>query len=246
MNKQDICILHIIEQRYPRGAEIFANNLAHSLFLRGSNNIICNLYNSDSDSFTVLEGVNYLSINGRRTGITAKIGIQPSILLKLVKLIRKYKPDIIIAHGADTMKYTALAGQFYPQPLMVYKNISMASYWTDNPLKKLINSKLVRLFDAVISVSQITGEDFKKLHRISATKVFVIFNATSLLRYQALNIERERFQIRQNLGLKDKDNVLINVGSLTPEKNQGEILKLVKELAEMSPYLVLVGDGPLR
>jgi len=240
------CILHIIERQCHRGAELFASQLSGSLAARGFHNVLCSLYKPDTNGFTIAEPVDSLIIEAREIGLLAKVGFQPSILFNLIDIVRQVKPDIVLAHGADTLRYTALASRLCPRPLTVYRNIGMASFWSSNPLKIWANRKLLGWVDAVISVSDIAREDFLEFYGLSPNKVYAIPNAVDTKKYQSLELGRERFQMRQRLGLKEEDLVLISVGSLSFEKNHSELLTLVKELQEKSPHLLLIGDGPLR
>ena len=245
-DKDRICILHLIQGRYLRGAELFASRLSSSLAVRGFKNVLCSLHESGSDSFPVSDSVTSLSLKAKQIGIFDKFGLQPVVLLKLINVFRRLGPDIVLAHGSESLKYAALASRFYSTPVTIYKNIGIASFWVRNPLKAWVNKKLVQWIDAVVSVSQVSREDFCKLYGLCPSKVTMIPNAVDLREYQNLKIGRERLRTRRQLKLTEKDAVLISVGSLSPEKNHGELLTLMKELREMSPHLLLVGDGPLR
>ncbi len=57
----------------------------------------------------------------------------------------------------------------------------------------------------------------------------------------------ERFALRRALGLPERETILVSVGRLAAEKNQGELLRLLaKEPAGSRPLLLFVGDGPAR
>ena len=246
MNRDRICILHLIQRHYRRGAELFASQLSSYLAIRGFHNVLCSLYESNSDNFPIPEAVDSLSIKARQAGLPAKFGLLPLDLLKLVNIFRKLEPEIVLVHGSDSLKYAALASRFYRKPLMIYRNIGMASFWKRNSLQIQLNKKLLERFDAVVSVSKISREDFLKLYGLSPNKVFTIPNGIDLKPYQSLKIGQVRSQIRHRLGITEKDTLLISVGNLSPEKNQSELITLVNELREMSLHLVLLGDGPLR
>ncbi|RLC62167.1 MAG: hypothetical protein DRI01_07320, partial [Chloroflexi bacterium] len=62
MNRDRICILHLIQRYYRRGAELFASQLSSSLATRGFKNVLCSLYESDYDNFPISESVTSLSI----------------------------------------------------------------------------------------------------------------------------------------------------------------------------------------
>jgi len=185
-------------------------------------------------------------MGARKAGPWAKIGVQPSVVMKTRKLINKYRPDIIIAHGSDTMKYVSLANMFRSGPVIIYRNIGLASYWVHNQLHVNINRWILHKMDVVISVSQVSRDDFVALYRFPADRVHVILNAVECQKYLAMNVEKERDVFRNRLGLSSTDKILVSIGSLSPEKNQAELLNLVKELGDSSLHLFLAGDGQLR
>jgi glycosyltransferase involved in cell wall biosynthesis len=144
------------------------------------------------------------------------------------------------------MKYTILAKAFHPGVPIVYVNIGMASYWARGRFKVWANRRMFKSADAIVSVSQASREDFLKLYRLPPDKVTVITNAIDSDKYRVLDAGLARSVTRRKLGLAEGDNVLISVGSLSPEKNHEELITLVKELNGASPHLLLVGDGPSR
>jgi glycosyltransferase involved in cell wall biosynthesis len=224
---------------------VFASQLSRELASFGHYNILCSIYRLNLSGFPIAASVDSCSIEARKTGLWAKLGLQPSVLINTIRLISKYKPDIILAHGSDTMKYIALASMFKPKPITIYRNIGTASYWVHNKLHISVNRRLLARADAVVSVSQVSREDFISLYHFPPDKVNVILNAVNTDRYPKLDIEKERAMVRGRLGLAVTDKVLISIGSLSPEKNQIELLNLIHELEDNSLHLLLVGDGPL-
>jgi glycosyltransferase involved in cell wall biosynthesis len=239
-------ILHFIEQFNLRGAELFASQLASALASLGHYNVLCSVYRSNFNGFPIDASIDSCSIQARKAGLWAKLGLQPSVLIKTIRLWSKYKPDIVLAHGSDTMKYVALASMFKPRPITIYRNIGTASHWLRSKLHISVNRKLLARVDAVVSVSQVSREDFISLYRFPPDRVKVILNAVNPDRYLKTDIEKERTTVRSRLGLAATDKILVSIGSLSPEKNQIELLNLIHQLEDNSLHLLLVGDGPLR
>lgn len=246
MSQGKLRILHFIEQFSLRGAEVFASELSRELASFGHYNILCSIYRSNFDGFPIAESVDSFLIGARKAGPWAKAGLQPSVLVKTLKLIRKYRPDIVLAHGSDTMKYVALASMFKPGLITIYRNIGIASYWAHSQLHININRRLLARANVVVSVSQVSREDFINLYRFPPDRVIVILNAVNSRRYLKMDIEKERAAVRSRLGLTATDKILVSIGSLSPEKNQIELLNLIHKLEDTSIHLLLVGDGPLR
>jgi L-malate glycosyltransferase len=246
VNKEKIRILHIVERYQRRGAELFGARLASTMSNNGFDVSICSLYEAQSSNFPVPKSVSFLHPLAKQRGIFARIGFQPSILTNLGKLYKSYKPGVVIAHGADTLRYAALAGIFYPEALILYINIGLASYWVNNHFKNLINRKFLQLTDGVVSVCESSREDFIHVYSIAPGKVFTIYNGIDVEPYKNIAADFQRNKIRTALHINDKSLVLISVGSISEEKNQEVLLTLTYDLREIPVHLLLVGDGPLR
>jgi glycosyltransferase involved in cell wall biosynthesis len=246
LNQNKIRILHLVQRYFPRGAEIFAVQLADALAIRGNYNAACSLYKSETANFHMPGSIVSISLGFNEHGILAKMGFQPLLLLKLVNVIRKIKPDIVIAHGADTLRYTALTRLFYPGVRAIYRNIDIASFWARNRFKAWMVKQFLRGIHAVASVSQVSRDDFRALYKLPTEKVVAIVNGVDLTPYRNLEIDEARRRVRDKLGISENDIILISVGSLCYQKNQEELFKLLMELKQPCPHLFLVGDGPKR
>ena len=66
-------------------------------------------------------------------------------------------------------------------------------------------------------------------------------------KFEIIMTEEEKNELRQNLGLKQNDFVMIYVAELTPRKNHYMILNTMKELKKKKNIkILLVGNGPLE
>ena len=76
----------------------------------------------------------------------------------------------------------------------------------------------------------------------------VVPSGISLEQHHQRLSQEERLQRRRELGIRDDDQVLINLGRLGGEKNLGELISLFAEARKTEPGLkfLIVGDGPAR
>src|SRR4051794_32914806 len=109
-------ILQLVTERQYRGAQVFAGELSSMLAQHGHKVLFVGLY-AVKENILVAKGVENIDLNGK------KMSLDIGVFLKLMKLIKKTKPDIIQANGSDTMKYVSLVKFFYPKLNVVYRNI---------------------------------------------------------------------------------------------------------------------------
>ena len=168
-------ILHLVYSGQRRGAETFAWQLSKSLASSEVTQAFSSVYGFSDD---LLAGeFPLIPLRAERRGLGKLLRIDPKALLRLVRLVREYRPDVVLAHGADTLKYTALAKPFFPSKVrVVYRNIGFASHWVSSPLQARLSSLLARGVDAVISVGEASARDFVKTYRFPQSRVVAIPN----------------------------------------------------------------------
>lgn len=90
-----------------------------------------------TESELIAKDAENIDLGGKRGTFSVKL------LLRLIKLIKTRKPDIIQANGSDTLKYSAIAKLFCPHMNIIYRNISIVSARTK---PGSLRTKLNRLF----------------------------------------------------------------------------------------------------
>lgn len=239
-------ILHLINRHFPRGAETFAAQLSGALSARGHRNSLYSLYTSETKNFNVPKSVLSMSLEANQRSLIASLGLQPKLLFELIQIFHSTQPDTVIAHGGDTLKYAVTAGLFFPNILVIYRNIGTASFWAHNHLKILLHKLFLTRVNAIASVCEVSRTDFINTYGVSPEKVIVIPNGVDVSPFHAIHPDIERKRLCERLGISKDDTLLISVGNLSYEKNQSELLWLLSELKNKSVHLLLVGDGPLR
>ena len=157
---------------------------------------------------------------------------------KIARIISDFKPDVVQANAADTLKYAIFSKKIFSWKVpVVYRNASASSYYIENKFSKYFNYLLLREVHLIISVSEASKMDINRLFPFTAPKTVVI----------PVGIEKQKISFLKNTF--DKNNVnIIHAGSFTREKNHQELIDIFKLLIKRGEEfnLHLIGDGDLR
>jgi glycosyltransferase involved in cell wall biosynthesis len=221
-----------------RGAEISAARLSEKLIEYGHTILFLGLYESSSESELLVEGLQKEHLKG-----TKNSWIELKRISQLRKQIQSFDPDIIQANGSDTFKYSVIALIGNNKPKLIYRNISIMSHWLGNRVVlKFAYQTLSRWVDSFVSVGESAQEDLKQIFPKSKARFSVI--KRGIPSKEEAKVEcREIIQFKY--GFSKDDFVLIQLGSLSKEKNIEFSIQLVQELNsnDTPVYLLIVGDG---
>lgn len=221
-------IIQIIQKPQARGAEIFASQLSTALEKLGHQVLMISLFEGDYE----------LPFEGKQIHLQLPLGSRlwnVSAWMKLGKIIRDFKPEIVQANGADTLKFSVLARKLHPaQYQLIFNNGGVVSYYINSPLKRKFNQYLFNQLDALISVSNFSKMDLDKF--ISNPKQHQIIPIGIELHDRPKERETTSFQI------------LVHLAGFTPEKNHTAVLRIFERYLLKHPksQLWLMGDGPGR
>lgn len=222
-------ILHLIQRKQLRGAEIFASQLANHQIAQGHQVKLLAIFPGKAQ-LSFLGEIIMLSRPGSRRLFDVK-GWR-----LLSQVIDEFNPDVIQANAGDTLKYAVFSKTLsgWKQPI-VFRNASLVSLYIKNPLVKVFNEFLYRRTAAIASVSYQSGKDLNSLFPSTACKTGII----------PIGIEHPDLSGRIE---KQYFPTLIHVGSFSVEKNHEGLLNIFKKLLTHYPSarLLLLGDGPLR
>ncbi len=169
--------------------------------------------------------------------------------------IMEWQPDII---HTQTEFCTFFIAKRIARKLnipMVHTYHTMYEHYTNYFIKsEVVGHKAVVLFSKEIikNVEAVIAPTIKTKNTLEQygihTHIEVIPTGLKLDRFQEKMSSEERSRRRKELGISDKDKVLITVGRLGSEKNIDEILaNMVEVLKEHKDIkMLIVGDGPHR
>jgi glycosyltransferase involved in cell wall biosynthesis len=231
-------ILMLVTRRQKRGAEVSAANLSRQLIKSGHRIIWVGLYKPGVDELK-LEDAENIDLPGNDASF---LSIKKS--RAIAKLISKYAIDIVQANGSDTLKHAVLAKMLNGRAKLVYRNISLVSFWLKNStIKKIIYRWFSRRADHVVSVGKHSLKDFIETFQYDPAKISVINRGIPI---QVHSREAAKMQIIEEFGLPADAKIIVWAGALSAEKNPTFMISVMQELTRLQPsaILIMAGKGP--
>ncbi|MFT5179648.1 MAG: glycosyltransferase involved in cell wall biosynthesis [Candidatus Paceibacteria bacterium] len=166
--------------------------------------------------------------------------------LKLLKLLRSIKPDIVVS----SLFFSNTIFRFL-KPLVGYKVVSREhNTYTDKTKKHIFIDKVMsHVSNKIVGVSTTVADFTSKQENIPRDKFEVIHNGIDAdLVNQRLEQLPEKNSLKNKLGLSVNDKVLINVARLTQQKNHELLIDGFLEFSKKyNDYkLLIVGGGGLE
>lgn len=174
-------------------------------------------------------------------------------LLRLVRVVRRERPDILHTHTAKAGMLgrlaAVLAGRPRPIILHTYHGHVLEGYFGPlrNAFYRGLERCLARVSDRLIGVSQATVDDLVRLRIADRFKFRAIPIGLDLDRFvEPPDGARQAF--RREAGLRDGELLLTYVGRLAPIKRIDVMLHAFAKARSLGApvRLALVGDGSLR
>lgn len=226
------------------GVEQYISSLCKMLNDNYKINVICTYKLCEKPAFSIPKNVNVIYlIDHKPNKIELKNALRSKKLIKSFKeilrslriIILKYYKNIIAIINIDS-KFIITTRYFHNKLVQKYANNDIITIATEHNfhnndkryIKKVVRS--VKNFDYFVPVSYNLQKFYET--KLRHTKCLFIPNVIEII---------------PNKNSKLKDNVLINVGRLEPEKGHLELLEIIKEVKVKIPNikLYLVGDGSL-
>src|SRR5699024_5484420 len=150
-------------------------------------------------------------------------------LLKILKIIRLKKFDVIHAHLFPSFYYISLLSPFI-RGKKIYTEHSIINNREKFRFLLKIERSLLKKFDRIIAVSQETKSALAKKYNLN--NVIIINNGVDL---NAFRIKKEK---------NNNKFTIIMVSRFTEAKNHLALIKAFEEVKIKNKKLVLLGDGP--
>jgi len=224
--------------------------VVYSLTLGGSERLACDLA-MRLDHDRVRSGICALTAGGplAKTLEDAAIpfyvigcppGIQWGVMLKLYRLFRANRIDVVQTHHIKQLFYSGLGARMAGAALVHVEH----EYFT---LRKGVARRGLRMMALICDRIVVVGDEIKT-HLVNEvglppSKVTVIHNGIDVGCYMPWpRVPREA------LGLRPDVRLIGHVGRLEPEKDQASLLHSFRMVANTHPHtrLVIIGDGSQR
>lgn len=164
------------------------------------------------------------------------------LFIKVYKLLRKEKPDILHSHEHGSSVIPALlACRLASVKFIIHIHSPSSTY-----LKNSFNCKIVKLLlrdsDRIIAVSQGAMDQYSELVNLCSSNIRVIPNGIKDIMPKDIKIKNK---IENDLGIPQNSFVLGYLGRLIGDKNIETLIKSFFELLnnQYDFYLVIVGGG---
>jgi glycosyltransferase involved in cell wall biosynthesis len=171
-------------------------------------------------------------------------GFRPSLALRLGRVLRIHRAELVHTHNTAAAFYGALAGRICGIPVLHTKH---GANLAGSPRQGWLNRLAYTMTDHVVAVSG-AARELARGEGAREAALCVIDNGVDLTRFKRGLGEME--SSRAELGIPSAAFVIGCVARLAAEKNQRLLIEAFSALPDDSrdrpPWLALVGDGPLR
>lgn len=227
-------IINLIQKPQLRGAEIFACQLSNHLFQRGNDVIIVSIFKGDA----------VLPFKGKQLHLERSIEkrfFDVSGWKEFNNIVHEFKPDIIQANAADTLKFAVSSKIIFKwKASIIFRNANKMGDFINSHLKLNLNKFYLSKVDYVISVSNECEKDLIKTFNYPKQKIRTI----------EIGVEENPIgKIPDDLiEIFNKGPVITHIGGFVPEKNHEELLEIFIHTKKHKPnlQLVLLGKGKLQ
>jgi glycosyltransferase involved in cell wall biosynthesis len=238
-------ILHFIESGGLYGAESVIINLSQQMLKSELIPVIGSIVQKKDQKVELIDCASASNITSQKLVINNKRIILDIFIV--ARYLKKSNIRLIHSHGYKPSVFGFIISLLTGIPI-----ISTCHLWfTDGtPFKQkfMIRLELLcyRFFPHIIAVS----EPIKKVlvqSKINKNKISVVENGVDLGRITSKgNLSRE--QLRDRLGIPRNSFVMLNVGRLSKQKAQSNIISSIKTLVGNGKevYCLIAGDGELR
>ena len=213
--------------------------IADTTNLYANENIYISVLLMDGTKTPFLEKVSSNQIPIFSLGSGIKNIYNPLNIFKVLKYLKEY--DIVHVHLFPALYWVAFAKILsFSKCKMVVTEHNSTNRRRDNAFFKLLDPLIYKKYDQIVTISKSVDENLKKHLGSKFKNFYKINNGIDLHVFNnALPYSKKE------LNYKENDNLLIQVSSFTPQKDQETLIRVMPLLPE-NYKLILVGTGPLE
>ena len=223
-------ILQVIPYFCFGGAETMCENLTYALAKLGHQVCVVSLYDQHTPISGRMEeaGIRILYLD-------KKLGLDISMVPKLVRIMKAEKPDVVHTH-LDVIKYAVAAAKLAGVKKCIHTVHNVADKEAEGRLQKIINGfYFTHGWSVPVALSPLVQQTIEDFYGMDAKQVPVIYNGVDLSRCMPRTGYPE---VRK----------LIHIGRFNEQKNHRRLLEAFALYAKQYPEaeLLLLGDGELQ
>lgn len=165
---------------------------------------------------------------------------------RVLRVLKKIKPDVVVSHLFFSNTVCRAL-----KPLCGYQAIAVEhNTYTDRKYKRILVDRILsHITFKIVAVSRTVADFTARQERIPRNKFVVIPNGVDLRKIQTtLKASPNKEELKQELGFRQADKILLHVARLQPQKNQKLLLEGFALFHTRHPNyrLAIVGDGMMR
>ncbi|HEX5461300.1 MAG TPA: glycosyltransferase [Steroidobacteraceae bacterium] len=223
-------VCHLVLSLEPGGLENGVVNVVNGLSPAEFRSSVCCLQRSGEFAARLRPDVP-VSVMGLRPGN------DPVLPLRLAKLLRKARVDIVHTRNAEPFFYGYLAARLARIPVVVHSEHGRT--FPEQPLRAMVQRLLMRGVDAAFAVSTQLRADLVRELGIDGSRMEVLYNGVDTGSFRPLDAPCQGSASGERLRIG-------SVGRLVPVKNYTLLLNAFARLPPDACQLILVGEGPER
>ena len=224
-------ILQVIPSFCFGGAETMCENLTYALTALGHQVCVVSLYNEHTPISQRMEkaGIRFYYLD-------KKLGLDISMVPKLVKIMKDEKPDVVHTH-LDVIKYAVAAAKLAGIKKCVHTVHNVAHKEAEG-LARIVNRIYFNCGWAIpVALSPEVRQTISEVYGLPEAKIPVAYNGIDLSKCKP----KKKYQIAG-------EAILLHVGRFNEQKNHRGLMRAFQlVLEEVSDCrLILLGDGELK
>lgn len=230
--------------------------LLHTFQLGGAEILACKLIRALCSSYDFiiasLDGTGPLQDTLTRLGVpvyslSRQPGIDPALVMQLVRLLRQHKCNLIHAHQYTPFAYALLARLQYTSIPILFTEHGRFVPDQRQMRRVLTNRLLLSTEDRITAVSNSVRDALVRYEGLPRQRIAVVPNGVDTAFYSPAH-NSEKLSVRTRLGLPPDCFVVVHVARLDPVKDHFTAISAFEHLykTHSNSRLLLVGDGPER
>lgn len=226
-------VLHLLPVDAVRGAQTHARLLRTALDRPDQRHRTLTLFDAPSGSLQADDTL------GVANGALRRAGFDPRVAYRLWRRLHRDRPDVIIVHGGEPLRYAALVRR--RRTRLVYHRIGVLHERVRQPVRRVFYRWSVRRCDVVVGVSEDTLDDVVRILGVERARLRLIVNGRDPTRFAPSTDDTRA----DGAGGRPR---LLWIGHLTSGKRPRWFLDTVAALRSsgLDVDASIVGDGPLE
>lgn len=145
--------------------------------------------------------------------------------------IKKEKFDYIVVEGGKYECFDEYLKYFKKEQMILHIHHKLEA-----------SKKIDSIFENKIAVSNYIGNYYLKSSESKKKNMHILTNGVDLSKFEKIMTNEEKEELRQSLGIKKDDFVVIFCGRLIGEKGVLELIKAIKQIKKDDVKLIIVGS----